>query len=59
MDIVLFLLLRDAYLMLGGDLVMDVDDCFILWMVFDVVWLPILLCINYHTGAYSPFIWLR
>ena len=42
-------------LMLGGDLVMDVDDWFILWMIFDVVWLPILLCISYHTRTYSFF----
>ena len=39
--------------MLGGDLVMDVDDCSILWMIFDVVWLSTLLCISYHTGIYS------
>ena len=32
---------------------MDVDDCFILWMIFDVVWIPILLCISYLTGVYS------
>ena len=50
---------RCFFFMLGGDLVMDVDDCFILWMIFDVFWLPILLCISYHTGVYSPFIWLR
>ena len=59
MDVVLFLLLGDASLMLGGDLVMDVDNCFIIWMIFDAVWPLILLCISYHTGAYSPFIWLR
>ena len=50
---------RCFFFMLGGDLVMDVDNCFILWMIFDIVWFPLLLCISYHTGAYSPFIWLR
>ena len=33
---------------------MDVDDHSILWRILDVVWLPILLCINYHIGAYFP-----
>ena len=55
----MFLLMGDASLILGGDLVMDVDDCFILWMIFDAILIFILLCINYLTGAYSPFIWLR
>ena len=58
-DVVMFLLLGDASLMLGGDLVMDVDGCFILRMIFDAIQIFILLCINYLTGAYSPFIWLR
>ena len=35
------------FFMVGGDLVMDVDDCFILWIIFDVVWLPFLLHIKY------------
>ena len=52
-EIVLFLLLGNTYLMLGGDLVMGVDNCFILRMIFDVVWLPILQWINYHIGVHS------
>ena len=39
--------------MFGGDLVIGVNDYFILWMIFDVIWLPLLLCISYHTGVHS------
>ena len=36
-DVIPFLLLGNVFLMLGGDLAMDVDDCFILWMIFDEI----------------------
>ena len=39
--------------MFRGDLVLGVDDYFILWIIFDAIWLPILLCISYHTGVHS------
>ena len=52
MDVVLFLLLGDVYFMLGGDLVMDVDDCFILWMIFELSYWGIF---PFHLVEMSPY----
>ena len=33
---------------------MDIVDRLNLWRILDAIWLPILLCVSYHTGAYFP-----
>ena len=51
----MFPLLGYASSMIGGDSVMDVVDRLNLWRILDAIWLPILLCASYHTGAYFPY----
>ena len=51
----MFPLLGYASLMIGGDSVMDTVDRLNLWRILDAIWLPILLCASYHTGAYFPY----
>ena len=50
----MFPLLGYASSMIGGDSVMDVVDRLNLWRILDATWLPFLLCVSYHTGAYFP-----
>ena len=51
----MFPLLGYASSMIGGDSVMDLVDRLNLWRILDAIWLPILLYMSYHTGAYFPY----